>query len=364
VRSRRATYRLVRRPKLAWPCTLRSELDWRPPLATQTSLVEGGVGTYAALFESIVDNVRQVVHGKDEAIRLALVCLMAEGHLLVEDVPGVGKTSLAKSIASSLGLEWHRVQFTPDLLPSDVIGTSVFDRNATAFTFRPGAVFANVLLGDEINRASPKTQSALLEAMEERQVTVDGTTHGLPEPFLVVATQNPVEHEGTYALPESQIDRFLMSIGLGYPGREAEITMLEEQGGHRVTSVKAVAGPTDVMRMINVADAVHVAPALRGYVVDLADASRRHPALALGMSPRASIGLQRSAKALAASLRRDYVIPEDIKYLAHPVLEHRLVLTSEASLSGQTSSEIIADILDDVPVPTGRQGASHHSRSR
>ena len=333
-------------------------------MATQSSLVEGGVDAYASFFERIVDNVRQVVHGKDEAIRLALVCLLAEGHLLVEDVPGVGKTSLAKSIAYSLGLAWQRVQFTPDLLPSDVTGTSVFDRNAAAFTFRPGAVFANVLLGDEINRASPKTQSALLEAMEERQVTVDGATHRLPDPFLVVATQNPAEHEGTYALPESQIDRFLMCIGLGYPARDAEMTMLETQGGHHVTEIKAVAGPGDVLQMIGVADAVHVAPALRGYVVDLADATRRHPALALGMSPRASLGLQRSAKALAASLRREYVIPEDIKYLAHPVLEHRLVLSSDASLSGQTAAEIIADILDDVAVPTGRQGSSHLGRTR
>jgi MoxR-like ATPase len=333
-------------------------------VATQTSLVEGSVQAYASFFESIVDNVRRTVHGKDEAIRLALVCLLAEGHLLVEDVPGVGKTSLAKSIACSLGLVWQRVQFTPDLLPSDVTGTSVFDRNAVAFTFRPGAVFANVLLGDEINRASPKTQSALLEAMEERQVTVDGTTHLLPEPFLVVATQNPVEHEGTYALPESQIDRFLMCIGLGYPARDAEMTMLEQHGARRTAALKAVAGPDDVLGMIRVADAVHVAPALRGYVVDLADATRRHPALTLGMSPRASIGLQRSAKALAASLRRDYVIPEDIKYLAHPVLEHRLVLSTDASLGGQTAGEIIDDILDDVAVPVGRQSTSLPRRPR
>ncbi len=327
-------------------------------MSSQSSLVNEGVPGFAALFDGIVDNVRRVVHGKDDAIRLALVCLMAEGHLLIEDVPGVGKTSLAKSIARSLGLGWQRVQFTPDLLPSDVTGTSVFDRNTAAFSFRPGAVFANVLLGDEINRASPKTQSALLEAMEERQVTVDGTTHPLPEPFLVVATQNPVEHEGTYALPESQIDRFMMCIGIGYPARDAELTMLAQQGDEDVDDLGPVAGPADVLRMIEVVDTVHMAPALRGYVVDLADATRRHPSLALGMSPRASLSLQRSARALAASLRRDYVVPEDLKYLAHPVLEHRLVLASDASIGGQTTAEIIDDILNDVAVPTGRQGAS------
>ena len=327
-------------------------------MVSQPSLIDGSVHGYADRFECIVDNVAQFVHGKDEAIRLALVCLLSEGHLLVEDVPGVGKTSLAKSLARSLGLGWQRVQFTPDLLPSDVTGTSIFDRNSSEFTFRPGAVFSNVLLGDEINRASPKTQSALLEAMEERQVTVDGTTHRLPDPFLVVATQNPVEHEGTYALPESQIDRFQMSISLGYPARDAEITMLEAQGMRGRGEIGAVATPSDVLEMITIAEGVHVAPALRGYVVDLADATRRHPGVTLGMSPRASLALQRSAKALAASLRRDYVIPEDIKYLAHPVLEHRLVLASDASLGGQSAADILDDILDDVAVPVGRQAGT------
>jgi MoxR-like ATPase len=316
------------------------------------------VRDFASLFDGVVGNVARVIHGKRHATTLALVCLVAEGHLLVEDVPGVGKTSLAKALARSLGLNWQRVQFTPDLLPSDVTGTSVFDRSTSRFTFRPGAVFSNILLGDEINRASPKTQSALLEAMEERQVTVDGTTHLLPSPFLVVATQNPAEHEGTYPLPESQIDRFLLRIRLGYPERQAETAMLDQQGGLAADDLAAVVDPAEVATMIRVADAVHVAPALRGYLVDLAAASRAHPAIALGMSPRATLGLQRSAKALAAARGREYMIPDDIKQLADPVLSHRLVLSSDAQLSAMTVEEAVDDLLDSVAVPAGRPEAS------
>ncbi|HLH99257.1 MAG TPA: AAA family ATPase, partial [Acidimicrobiales bacterium] len=225
-------------------------------MVSQPSLIDGSVHGYADRFECIVDNVAQFVHGKDEAIRLALVCLLSEGHLLVEDVPGVGKTSLAKSLARSLGLGWQRVQFTPDLLPSDVTGTSIFDRNSSEFTFRPGAVFSNVLLGDEINRASPKTQSALLEAMEERQVTVDGTTHRLPDPFLVVATQNPVEHEGTYPLPEAQLDRFLLKLTVTYPGRDAELAMLDLAQGPKRALEPPLLGPAEVRELRRVAASI------------------------------------------------------------------------------------------------------------
>jgi MoxR-like ATPase len=326
-------------------------------VATQPTAAATSVRDFASLFETIVANVGRVIHGKTPATGLALVCLAAEGHLLVEDVPGVGKTSLAKALARSLGLGWQRIQFTPDLLPSDVTGASVFDRSTSRFTFRPGAVFANILLGDEINRASPKTQSALLEAMEERQVTVDGTTHLLPSPFLVIATQNPAEHEGTYPLPESQIDRFLLRIRLGYPERQAEVAMLDQQGGLSAEDLVPIVGPIEVATMIRVADAVHVAPALRGYLVDLATATRSHPAIALGMSPRATLGLQRSAKALAASLGREYVIPDDIKQLAEPVLGHRLVLGADAQLSGITVEEVVDDVLASVVVPSGRPGA-------
>jgi MoxR-like ATPase len=312
------------------------------------------ISEFASLFDAIVANVRRVIHGKDDAVRLALVCLISEGHLLIEDVPGVGKTSLAKALASSIRLEWHRIQFTPDLLPSDVTGSSVFDRATSTFAFRPGGVFANVLLGDEINRASPKTQSALLEAMEERQVTVDGTTHPLPFPFLVIATQNPAEHEGTYPLPESQIDRFLLRIRLGYPDRRSEITMLEQQGGASAEDLTPVADASDLAVMIKVAASIYVAGPLRGYVVDLAAATRSHPAIALGMSPRATIGLQTAARTLAASEGREYVVPDDIKAVAEPVLGHRLVRTADAELAGTSVVDVLGEVLAGVPIPTGR----------
>ncbi len=327
-------------------------------MATQSTATQETAASFASLFERVVTNIARAVHGKDAVVRLALVCLFSEGHLLIEDVPGVGKTSLAKAIAHSLGLSWQRIQFTPDLLPSDVTGTSIYDRSTGTFSFRPGAVFANVVLGDEINRASPKTQSALLEAMEERQVTADGATHALPVPFLVVATQNPADHEGTYPLPESQIDRFLLRVGLGYPGRDAEFAMLARPSDARVEDLAAVVGPADVVEMIRAADSVHVAASLRSYVVDLARATRTHPSLALGMSPRASLGLQRCSRVLAASLGREYVIPEDVKYLASPVLGHRLVLTSDAHLDGHTVDAVIDDVLATVPVPSGRDHGS------
>jgi len=315
------------------------------------------VAVYADRFEAIVANVEQAIQGKGDAIRLALVCLLAEGHLLIEDVPGVGKTSLAKSLAASLELSWHRIQFTPDLLPSDVTGVVVYNRSNNSFDFRPGGIFANIVLGDEINRASPKTQSALLEAMEERQVTVDATTYPLAAPFLVIATQNPVEHEGTYPLPESQLDRFLMRIEMGYPDRAAEITMLDAHAGSSaVDSLSPVASVADVAAMIALSRQVHVAPVLKGYLVDLAAATRRHPAATLGVSPRATLALQRASRAYAASIGREYIVPDDIKALTRPVLSHRLVLTPEAEMSGATADQVLAEVLASVPVPSGRPG--------
>jgi MoxR-like ATPase len=337
----------------SYPCPVRDPPSEdaitisRPRLATRT------VESFADGFEAVARNVATVIQGKDEPIRLALVCLLAEGHLLIEDVPGVGKTSLAKTLAASLGCSWGRIQFTPDLLPSDVTGVTVYNRATGTFEFRPGGVFANLVLGDEINRASPKTQSALLEAMEERQVTLDRTTYPLPSPFMVIATQNPVEHEGTYPLPESQLDRFLMRIEMGYPGRASEIAILDTHAlGPQAMQVEPVASEADVMAMIDMAHAIHVAHSLKGYIVDIAEATRRRPDLALGVSPRAALGLLRAARARAAAMGREYVVPDDIKSLAGPVLEHRLALTPEAQLRGANRQDVLADVLASVPVPT------------
>jgi MoxR-like ATPase len=325
-------------------------------VAAQRSVTRD-VAMFADRFEAVVGNVERAIQGKGDAVRLALVCLLAEGHLLIEDVPGVGKTSLAKALAASLELTWHRIQFTPDLLPSDVTGVMVYNRANGSFDFRPGGVFANIVLGDEINRASPKTQSALLEAMEEHQVTVDATTYPLTAPFMVIATQNPVEHEGTYPLPESQLDRFLMRIDMGYPDRAAEIAMLEAHGASSaVDTLTPVASARDVLAMIDFARQVHVAPVLKGYLVDLAAATRRHPAATLGVSPRATLALLRAARAYAASIGREYVVPDDLKVLSGPVLSHRLLLTPEAELGGTSPDQVLGEVLASVPVPSGRTG--------
>jgi MoxR-like ATPase len=311
---------------------------------------------FRAATHAIMANIEQVIEGKSATVRLALAVLLAEGHLLIEDVPGVGKTTLAKALAASISCEWSRIQFTPDLLPSDVTGVTVFSRTKSTFEFRPGGIFANIVLGDEINRGSPKTQSALLEAMEERQVTVDSTTYRLPAPFMVIATQNPVEHEGTYPLPDSQLDRFLMRTPMGYPDRTAEIDMLDRHADELdvVADLDPVATPADIDAMIATARVVHVAPSIKGYIVDLAEATRNHPRLELGMSPRAALALQRASRSLAASLGREYVVPDDIKALAIPVLEHRLMLTPEAQLDGSDAGEVLEDVLETVPVPTTR----------
>ncbi len=313
------------------------------------------VDTFQSVLGTVAANMARVIRGKDDVIELALLCLVSEGHLLLEDVPGVGKTSLAKALAASLDASFARVQFTPDVLPTDVLGVNVWDRNAGEFRFRPGPVFANIVLADEINRASPKTQSALLEAMAEGQVTIDGTTYPLPPPFLVVATQNPIEHEGTYPLPESQLDRFLLQVSVGYPDRQAEVDVLTTHGDHdALAELRPVTTADHVLALARAVRGVYVAPPLQGYLVDLAGATRAHPQLALGMSPRATLALQRVARARAASLGRGHVLPDDIKALAEPVLGHRLILTPEARLRGTTVGEVLHEILGAVPIPTGR----------
>lgn len=307
------------------------------------------------MFESIVNNVGIVLKGKRNPIELAVVCLLADGHLLIEDVPGVGKTSLAKALSASIECSWKRVQFTPDLLPSDLIGVSIWSKQREVFEFQEGPLFANIVLADEINRASPKTQSALLEAMEERQVSIDGVTRPLPNPFIVIATQNPIEHDGTYKLPESQLDRFLIRMEIGYPSRQAELDILEPgTGAELVDQLSPVVTTHDVQDMITAAAQVSMVEPLKNYLVDIAHVSRKHPQVALGLSPRAMIQLARAVRALAAARGRDYSTPDDVKELAVPVLAHRLVLRNNNSGLRLTDSDVIQEILASVPVPSGR----------
>jgi len=300
----------------------------------------------------VVENLGAAVHASPETLRLPLLCLLAEGHVLVEDVPGVGKTVLAKALARSLDLTFHRVQFTPDLLPADVTGVNVFDRQSGAFRFRPGPVFANIVLVDEINRASPKTQSALLEAMQEGQVTVDGATHMLVRPFLVVATQNPVEYEGTYPLPEAQLDRFAVRMTIGYPALGEEARMLAEQTTEPpLDHLEPVAQHEEVVAAIAAARSVHVEESLNRFVVALLRHTRASERLALGGSPRSGIALLRLAKARALVERRDFVVPEDVISLATPVLAHRLILAPEARATGVTAEEVVTEALEATPAP-------------
>ena len=307
--------------------------------------------TFADVFNTICDNIEVAIRGKRDVIHLMVLSLVAEGHLLLEDAPGVGKTSLGKALAASLNATFGRVQFTPDLLPADVVGMTVWNRATGAFDFRPGPIFSNIVLADEINRASPKTQSALLEAMGERQVTVDGVTHHLASPFMVIATQNPIEHEGTYPLPESQLDRFLMKITVGYPGRTAELEILERHGDG-APEINAVVSAATVNALSRAARGIHVAPMLRGYIIDIAEATRRHHAVTLGMSPRSVLALQNAARVQAAAVLRSYVTPDDVKALARHVIPHRLMLSPEAQIQGVTALQIVDQILDAIPVPT------------
>ena len=309
-------------------------------------------GRFASLYESIQRNVERVIQGKSHEVRLALAGLVAEGHVLIEDVPGVGKTMLAKAIAKSIDCSFRRIQFTPDLLPTDVTGVNVFNQERGDFEFRPGAIFANIVLADEINRASPKTQSALLESMEERQVTVDTVTYQLGTPFMVIATQNPIEHEGTYPLPEAQLDRFMMRLSIGYPGTDAELDILTTHGiASSLDEIEPVADAPAVAELIELARHVHVSGSLRRYIVDITEATRTHPDVYLGASPRASIMLLRAARAVAAAEGRDYVIPDDVKGLAIPVLAHRIIITADAAMTARSTDAILTELLGEVRVP-------------
>ena len=296
--------------------------------------------------------VETVIEGKAEAIRLALTVLLAEGHVLIEDVPGVGKTMLAKALARSTDCSVRRIQFTPDLLPSDITGVSAYNQERREFEFKPGPVFANIVVGDEINRASPKTQSALLECMEERQVTVDGTTYPLAPPFMVIATQNPIEMEGTYPLPEAQRDRFTARIAMGYPSPESELAMLDAHGSSSpLEALEPVARAQDIRDLIAAVRQVHVADALKQYVISLVTATRSTPELRLGASPRATLHLLRASRARAALDGRDFVIPDDVQALALPVLAHRLLPSAEALLARQLPEQVLAAIVGKVPLP-------------
>ena len=324
--------------------------------AAQTS--HGASPGFTDNFAALTDNVAQAIKGKGTVIHLMALAMVADGHVLVEDVPGVGKTSIAKAFANSVDGRFGRVQFTPDLLPTDVTGVSVWNRSNDAFEFRPGPVFSTVLLADEINRASPKTQSALLEAMAERQVTADGVTHRLESPFMVIATQNPIEHEGTYALPEAQLDRFLMRLEIGYPDRAAELEILESHGDTREPAdhLAPVLTSAQISAMSSSLERVYLAPALQSYLLDLADATRRHPALSLGMSPRGVLALQRIVRAHAAAEGRAYATPDDVKKLARYVIPHRLLVTPESRMRGTRPIDIVTEILDGVPVPRPGRG--------
>jgi MoxR-like ATPase len=325
----------------------------------QVQATKVGLAEVAAVSHAITANVEKVIAGKEEVIKAALMVLLAEGHLLIEDVPGVGKTLLSKALARSIDCSVRRIQFTPDLLPSDITGVSIFNQETRDFEFRPGGVFAHIVLGDEINRASPKTQSALLEAMEERQVTVEGSTYRLAAPFMVMATQNPIEMEGTYALPEAQRDRFLARISMGYPPAAAEVAMLAHHTGRDpLSGLSPVADAETIHRLIQVVRGVYVAPVVQQYAVSLAQASRRSSELALGASPRATLHLVRAAQAWAAIQKRDYVVPDDLIGLVPTIWCHRLILARSSLGSRKSVAEVLADLLSLVPVPNGATHAS------
>jgi MoxR-like ATPase len=323
-----------------------------PPVNTED------LGWFSERFQAIAGNIEMVIQGKRDVVDRIVLSLLAGGHVLIEDVPGVGKTLLAKSLARSIHCSFQRIQFTPDLLPSDVTGVSVWDRERNGFVFRPGPVFSNIVLGDEINRASPKTQAALLEAMEERQVTVDGVTRTLEPPFMVIATQNPIEHEGTYPLPEAQLDRFMMRVVMGYPSRAKELEILDTHGIRSTfEDLQPVVTQEDVVQMRDIASRVYVSDPVKEYLVDAVEATRDDPDLLLGASPRATLFLQRVARTRAAVEGRHYVTPDDVKAMLRPVLTHRLILRPEAQMRGSDLGEIVDGIAQGVPVPGTKVGA-------
>jgi MoxR-like ATPase len=304
------------------------------------------------LSRKLVANVERVIVGKSSVVQLAIIGLLSRGHLLIEDVPGVGKTMLARSLARSLGCSFGRIQFTPDMLPSDITGVSIFNQATREFEFQPGPIIAQVVLVDEINRATPKTQSALLEAMEERQITVDGVTHLLPEPFIVLATQNPIEYEGTYSLPEAQLDRFLMRIDLGYPALRDEIEVLDrQQYSHPVLDLQPIASAEDLIAAQEAVRTVFVSPSVKEYAVRLVQQTRQHPDVYLGASPRGSLTLYRTGQARAAMFGRDYVLPDDVKFVAPYVLCHRLIISPSARLRNVQAEEVVSAILEQLPMP-------------
>tara|TARA_B100001123_G_scaffold87158_1_gene100157 strand:- start:2135 stop:3121 length:987 start_codon:yes stop_codon:yes gene_type:complete len=308
-----------------------------------------------AIAERIIDNVRKVIVGKDDAIKLGVVALITGGHILIEDVPGVGKTMLAKSMARSTGCTFSRIQFTPDMLPSDITGISIYNQKTQGFEFRPGPVIAQIVLADEINRATPKTQSALLEAMEENQITVEGVTHSLSQPFMIMATQNPIEYEGTFPLPEAQLDRFLLRINLGYPNFDDEISIMsDQQTDHPFSVLEAVGTPNEILELQKEARGVYVDQLVKQYIVTLSENTRNHTDVALGASPRASLSLFKASQSLALLNGRDFVLPDDVKELVLPIFSHRLILTASSRMQGSNSKLLIEEILEKIEVPGSR----------
>ncbi|MGP4082624.1 AAA family ATPase [Pseudalkalibacillus sp. R45] len=312
--------------------------------------------SYHPQLEQIVENVEKVMVGKRKATELSIISLLTGGHILLEDVPGVGKTMMVRSIAQSVGAKFNRIQFTPDLLPSDLTGVSVYNQKTMEFEFRPGPLMGNIVLADEINRTSPKTQSALLEAMEEQSITVDGFTHHLPKPFFVMATQNPIEYEGTYPLPEAQLDRFLLKINMGYPSANEELQVLtRNEREHPIDDLKPVLQLDDLLELQQQVKAVYVEETVKQYIIDMVIRTRKHSGIHLGVSPRGSLALMKTAQAYALLLNRDYVVPDDVKYLAPHVLCHRIILKPEARFDGYTPEKIVEEILDRTPVPVLRK---------